>query len=259
MSHAGVWGATVLTGALCLLTPLRASPITIVNDDFSTTTVLEDQTAVDTFTPGGAGGFTTVNGTNVDVIGNIGSVPNGYPDNLTFFEGICASAGLANCVDLDGTGENSQGQLESAALTLTAGTYSFSYDLIGPQGYMNSDLGLAYEVRSADTSTSIIFGDSACIAAPSLLNCIYYNPDLTLNNSDVTDGNITSLPLTVSSGVDYIEFVSNTPGATGALLTNVDLTETAQATPEPSTMLLVGAALLGLGGVKRLRSRQTSR
>ena len=70
-----------------------------------------------------AGAFHTINGTNVDIVG----------DGL--FGSLCASPASGNCVDMDGSGGNSQGQLQSnTALTLTPGTtYFLSFDLIGSQ------------------------------------------------------------------------------------------------------------------------------
>ncbi len=262
LSHRGALSRGVLFALLSGVSiPVVASPVNIINDNFSTSSVLEDQITIDSFTLGGAGGFSTLNGTNVDVLGNIGSIPNGDPDNLVPFEGICAASDAsANCVDLDGTGTNTQGQLESAALSLTAGTYVLSYDLLGPQGYLTSSAGMAWDVRNNSAATTIIFGNSGCIASPSALNCIYYNSNLNLSPEDTTDGNITSLPLTVSAGTDYIEFISDTPGASGDLLTDVGLIETEIApVPEPSTLALVGGVLLGVGSLGRVWARRKSR
>jgi hypothetical protein len=64
--------------------------------------------------------------------------------------------------------------------------------------------------------------------------------------------------ITVSSVTTaFLTFTGNTPGAEGDLLDNVLLTSSAAngRVPEPSSMLLVGAAFLGVGLLARRLGR----
>jgi hypothetical protein len=133
-----------------------------------------------------AGVFTAINGTNVDLVG-------GALDGF-----LCASPESGNCLDLDGSGGNSQGDIETSPITLNSGTeYTLSFDLIGSQ-------------RGVTTSTTVNFGP--------------YSQTFSLPSSDDTDG-IVSVPITVpSTTLTYLEFTSNTPGDIGALLDNVLIT-----------------------------------
>jgi len=144
-----------------------------------------------------AAAFSAINGTNVDIVGG------------ALFGGLCVSPESANCIDLDGTGGKSQGDLESiSALTLKPGThYTLSFDLIGSQ-------------RGVTTSTTVSFGP--------------YSKTFVLGSTDNTDG-IVSVQLTVpSTTITHLQFLSNTPGNIGALLDNVSITSTSSTVPEPS-------------------------
>src|SRR5580700_8814897 len=85
-----------------------------------------------------AGAFSTIGGTNVDIVGSI---------NGSFFPTLCVLPESGNCIDLDGSGGNPQGILQSVStFTLNPGTdYFLSFDLIGSQ-------------RGNSTSTTVSFG-----------------------------------------------------------------------------------------------------
>ncbi len=161
------------TTASCTITVSPASTV-ILQENFNELTPALGLTS--------AGVFTAINGTNVDVV--TGS--------------ICATPESGNCVDLDGTGGNSQGDIESSPITLNAGTqYNLSFDLIGSQ-------------RGVTTSTTVNFGP--------------YSQTFVLASNDDTDG-IATVPVTVpSTTVTHLEFKSNTAGDVGALLDNVLIT-----------------------------------
>ena len=154
-----------------------------------------------------AGVFTAINGTNVDIVG--GSLDGS----------LCVSPESGNCVDLDGTGGDSQGDIESGPITLNPGVqYTLSFDLIGSQ-------------RGVTTSTTVSFGP--------------YSQTFVLASNDDTNG-IVSVPITVpSTTLTYLQFQSNTPGEVGALLDNVLITTTAT-TQEKLTLTELG---LGAGTV----------
>ncbi len=152
-----------------------------------------------------AGAFTAINGTNVDIVG-----PTNFP-------GLCVAPESGNCLDLDGSGGDSQGDIESGLITLNPGiTYTLSFDLIGSQ---RGDVG---------TSTTVSFGP--------------YSNTFNLASTDDTSG-IVSVQITVSSTTTtYLQFQSNTPGNVGALLDNVLITATAT-TQEMLTVTELGTGI----------------
>jgi len=125
---------------------------------------------------------------------------------------------------MDGTNGNPQGVLQTnTPITLSPGVdYYLSFDLIGSQ-------------RGTTASTTVTFGP--------------YSQTFVLSSSDVTDGIVTNELVTVSSTtVTNLTFTSNTPGDVGDLLDNVLITTSpaSSAVPEPSSIILIGSALLGL-------------
>jgi hypothetical protein len=76
-----------------------------------------------------------------------------------------------------------------------------------------------------------------------------------LTSSDDIDGIVVNELVTVSTTtVTNLTFTSNTPGEVGDLLDNVLITSSpASSVPEPSGMILIGPALLGLAGLGRRR------
>ncbi|MGA8540028.1 MAG: choice-of-anchor D domain-containing protein [Terriglobales bacterium] len=136
-----------------------------------------------------AGVFTAVNGTNVDIVG----AANGYAN-------LCASPESGNCLDLDGSGGNSVGDIQSSPIALFPGIqYTLSFDLIGSG-------------RGPETVTTVTFGP-------------YYSHTFDLLSNDVTTG-IVNFQFTVPSQTSaYLEFQSNTPNDNiGAVLDNVSIT-----------------------------------
>jgi hypothetical protein len=121
-----------------------------------------------------AGAFSAINGTNVDIIG------------VGLFGGLCVLPESGNCIDLNGTGGKSQGDLETTnAITLNPGIhYTLSFDLIGSQ-------------RGVTTSTTVSLGP--------------YSKTFVLGSTDDKDG-IVSVRFTVpSTTVTHLEFRSNLP------------------------------------------------
>jgi hypothetical protein len=169
-----------LTLLFCGVLMVIAAPAQVIlHENFDE---LAQQTAVTS-----AGVFTAINQTNVDIVG-----PMNFP-------GLCVSPESGNCLDLDGSGGNSQGDIVSSTITLNPGQYTLSFDLIGSQ---RGDNG---------TSTTVTFGS-------------YYSQTFNLASTDVTTG-IVNFQFTVASPDSaYLEFKSNTPGNIGALLDNVSIT-----------------------------------
>jgi hypothetical protein len=152
------------------------------------------------------GAFSTINNTNVDIVANGG-----------IFGFLCQPPESGNCIDMDGgQGPGSpQGQLQSNML-FPAGTYLLSFDLIGSQ-------------RGTTAATTVTFGN--------------YNQTFTLTSTDDTSGIVVNQLVTLSSP-GHLLFVSDTPGWIGDLLDNVTVSTSSTTTPEPSTLFLVGSALL---------------
>ena len=192
------WFALTLAVVLASSVTLHASVVLSENFD-----ELQEQLSVMS-----AGAFSTINGTNVDIVG-----PNLFP-------GLCAPPESGNCVDMDGSGGNSQGQLQSN-MQFGPGTYFLSFDLIGSQ-------------RGPTAATTVTFGD--------------YNQTFTLASNDDIDGIVLNQPVTLTSP-GYLLFVSDTPGDVGNLLDNVVVTTVA--VPEPSSLLLLASGVFGVAGYLR--------
>jgi hypothetical protein len=159
------------------------------------------------------GVFTVTAGT-VDVVGG------------GLYGSLCAAPESGNCVDLDGS-SSAAGQLTSAPLTLTPGTYTLSFDLIGSQ-------------RGVTDSTTVTLGS-------------LYDETFVLASGDDTDGIVSATLTVTSTTVAPMVFTSN-DGASdvGELLDDVDLaaagtgTTAPSPTPEPATFSLIAISLLGL-------------
>ena len=188
-------------GCVLLLAPLSCWAGTLLSENFDELTPQLSATSV--------GAFHAIDGTNVDIVGG------------ALFGYLCVAPESGNCIDMDGSGGNPQGVLQTvSAITLLPGqTYYLSFDLIGSQ-------------RGNTTSTTVTFGS--------------YDQTFVLASGDDTSGIVTNAAITVGSPTSaFLTFTSNTPGQEGALLDDVAVTAGAT-TPEPQTwtLLLLGILVL---------------
>ena len=211
LRHLGLVGCI-----FCALPAAQAA--TILSENFNELT--------DQLTAISVGAFQAIGGTNVDIVG---------PGNG--FASLCATPESGSCIDMDGTGGNSQGILQTvSALTLMPGiNYFLSFDLIGSQ-------------RGNTAQTTVTLGTSGCSGA----GCLY-DQAFNLTSGDDTDGIVSNTLVTVSAPTTaFLTFTSNTSGEQGNLLDNVLITTSAvTGAPEPSGMILMGSALIGLSLIAR--------
>ena len=121
--------------------------------------------------------------------------------------------------------------------TLTPGTYSLSFDLVGSQ-------------RGVTTTTGV---NLAPTSAPSL-----YNHDFTLASNDDSSGIVNDAMFTVSGSPETVFLTFSLVGGSpdvGSLLDNVSISSGAVTSPvpEPSTLLLLGSGLTALAELVRRR------
>lgn len=190
--------------AFCITPAIHAG--IILNENFDELTQQLDVTS--------AGAFSTINGTNVDIVGNPGSFP------------LCNGPESGNCIDMNGSGGNPQGQLQSN-MVFAPGSYLLSFDLIGDQ-------------RGSTASVTVTLGN--------------YDQTFTLASAALTGGVVADAPVTVTTPSQLL-FASDVPGDVGLLLDNVVVSTAGTTTsiPEPSSLLLLGSGLLG--GALALRRR----
>lgn len=164
------------------------------------------------------GAFTVTSG-SVDVVGG------------GLFGYLCVTPESGNCVDLNGS-TGTAGQISSADLVLTPGTYSLTFDLIGTQ-------------RGSTASATVTLGS-------------LYGQTFLLTSGDVTSG-IVNITIDVgTTTVAPLVFTSNVNSNAGLLLDNVSLVPVS--TPEPATLSLLGIGLAGLVfGHRRVAKQPDSR
>ena len=167
-----------------------------------------------------AGAFSAINGTNVDIVGNVGT-GTGNP-----YASLCHAPESGNCVDMGGTnGKNPSGNIElTTALNLAPGTYYLSFDLIGSQ-------------RDTTTQTTVTFGS--------------YTQMFTLGPLDFTSGIVSNQAVVWGGGPIQLRFVDNSPANNiGALLDNITIKDESTV-PEPESLVLLATGLIGGAGLLR--------
>ncbi len=130
-----------------------------------------------------AGAFSTINGTNVDIVG------------ANF--GLCALPESDICIDMNGTNGNPAGQLESN-MEFAAGTYLLSFDLIGSQrGPTDSttvtfgNYDQEFTLASGDDSSGIVVNQVVTLSSPGFL---LFSADQGGNIGNVLDNVVVATP-----------------------------------------------------------------
>jgi len=200
-----------LTFSALCLVPMSMHAATLFSETFDSATLGFGVTT--------AGQFTTTGGTTVDVLG----AGNGYG-----FECLAPESG--NCVDLGGTGSSPLGNLVSTLISIpSAGTYYLSFNLVGNSVQL-----------STSTSATVTFGT--------------YSQSFVLTPQDTVNGIVNSAPVVFASGgtfaLSFVNTTSSTDLANGPILDNVFVTTT-MLTPEPTTALLLGSALLAASLIRK--------
>jgi hypothetical protein len=140
-------------GLLAFCDPAAVRAGVILSENFDG---LTEQLAVTS-----AGAFTTINGTNVDIVGT------SFP--------LCNGQESGKCIDMNGTTGNPQGQLQSS-MVFTSGSYLLSFDLIGDQRGSTASVTITlgnylhtFILASGDLSGGIVINAPVTVTTPSQL------------------------------------------------------------------------------------------
>lgn len=141
--------------------------------------------------------------------------------------GIQCVGGIGKCVDLDGSTGNA-GKLTSSLLSLTAGTYSLSFDISGNQ-----------RGGAADSFTLALGG--------------FLNESFNLTPSAPWQ-TITRTFTVSATSANNIIFNHAGGDNIGVMLDNVSLSKVN--VPEPASLAMFGLGLIGLGFARRRQARK---
>lgn len=133
-------------------------------------------------------------------------------------------------VDLDGTSKHS-GQITSSVMNLTPGNYSLSFDVAGNLGRRPNSEGVTVRLSGLGITQHYELASNAGFTTKTI--------DFTVTTATTTD-------LSFANESDDLSTMNDDQGP---VLANINLTSlgaSAAAVPEPTTLILVGGAAVGL-------------
>jgi uncharacterized protein (TIGR03382 family) len=181
-----------------------------------------------------AGAFSTTGGSNVDIVG---------PGDG--FGALCAAPESGNCIDMDGSGGDSAGQLQSNT-AFANGIYLLSFDLIGSQRGSSSSVtvtfgnySMNFNLLTGDDTTGIVINQLVTVSGGVNPNLVFSSQDATTDDVGLLLDNVCVVTNPISQNLASAQVAPAVSGCSAA-------------TPEPASGLLMLAGLPLLWFARRL-------
>ena len=225
-----------LLAVLFVSTAIEARADLITNGSFETTVPVVAVGTFNLYTPGSTGvtGWTVVGNAGTDI-----GVVNALNQSGIFFPAQSGS----NWVDLTGLNTNSmtQGVAQTIA-TIIGDSYTLTF-WVGNVDSPSTGFGITSTVNVSANGSSLGAFTNSCTACTTLLSWQMFTSTFTATSASTTLQFLNGDPANDNSnGLDTVSLVDNGPSVTPVV-------------PEPSSIMLLGTALIGLAAVALLRAR----